>query len=410
MGIVDRRKVTLAGVALATTMAMAAVGSSAASGSSSSIRSSAAAPYVIGNIGTYSGLYASTSEGAQGGIEAWVKYTNAHGGINGHQVKLITKDDQGSASLALTEATELLQDHVIAFVGNESAVEGSWGPYLGTKSSVAVIGQNLATPEPYHNFFPQGTTSDPGFSWGPPKIGKLLGNDKFGAIYCAEVASCGAVADTEKQASGSAGVQFVVSESALGTATNYTAQCLQAKSAGATAIALLLAEPVANEVATSCEGQGYHPQFLQGANAFVNGEVKVPSLDGVAGFVPDFPWFASANAAEQTFQKALKQYEPQYFTSSSPYGYSESAALAWSSAEIFEAAARKLPANGTATAAEVTQALYNLPKNDTFGGLTPPISYSSKTGPQPRVKCLFVIQDKNNAWTELNGAKPLCES
>ena len=71
-------------------------------------------------------------------------------------------------------------------------------------------------------------------------------------------------------------------------------------------------------------------------------------------------------------------------------------------------AAKSLPAPGTATSQEVINALRSLPPNDTFGGLTPPITYS-KSGPNPPVKCFFTIQLRNHAYTQLNGGKTSCQ-
>lgn len=81
--------------------------------------------------------------------------------------------------------------------------------------------------------------------------------------------------------------------------------------------------------------------------------------------------------------------------------------MAWASAEIFETAASKLP-SGQDTSADLLAQLYKLPKGDTFGGLTPPITYSGSGGPQPADKCFFEIQLKNGAYTALHGAKPVC--
>lgn len=86
-----------------------------------------------------------------------------------------------------------------------------------------------------------------------------------------------------------------------------------------------------------------------------------------------------------------------------------SSAQAWAAAEIFKAAAEKLPA-GKATGADLMQALYQLPKNNTFGGLTPPISYANTGGPQPAVKCFFTIQLKDGKYSTLNGGKTTCRS
>lgn len=418
------RKVSLSGIALLTVVAASACSSSskksagtsstttAASQSSGSGSAPSGSPYVIGDIGTYSGPYAASSQGGKDALDAWTKYTNAHGGINGHPIQLIVKDDQASSSLALTEAKELVtQDHVIALVGNLSITEGAWDQYMSTQP-VPVIGDDLATNAPgtYHNFFPEGATQQTEYFYGVPKVASTLGYTKFGAIYCAEGAVCAQIADAQKQQSSAAGVKFLFSTAASATAPSYTAQCLSAKSSGATAVALLLAEPVANNVAKACEQQGYHPQWLQGGNGFTQAEASQPAMNGNAGPVPDFPWFASDNPAEQEFQAAMRQYEPQDFKSgTTSAGYSEGAAQGWASAVIFGAAMEQLSSVAHPTGVDVMQALYKLPKNDTFGGLTPPISYTS-SGPQPPVTCFFTVQIKNGSYSVLNGGKTTCTS
>jgi branched-chain amino acid transport system substrate-binding protein len=409
-----RRFVAPAG---AVAIALLAVACSSGTAATSSTPSSSAAshtklsgtPYVIGNIGTYSGAYASSDIGAHDAIDAWVKYTNAHGGINGHPVKLIQFDDQLNAGLAITDVKEMVQqDHVMAIVGVSSVgTEDAWAPYIAS-GSTPVIGDDLAGDEmgKYKNFFPEGTAVSTGYYYAMPKIADLLGKKKYGAIYCEESVACSQIALSQKAQARAAGVTFAFSESAAAAATSYTAQCLAAKSAGLTAVALLLAGQVAGEVASACEQQGFSPQWLQAANGFTQQETSVSSLSGSAGPLPVFPWFSSANPAMQEFQDAMHTYEPQDFSSGS-YGYSEASAMAWASAEIFEAAAKNLPA-GQDTGADLIAQLYKLPKGDTFGGLTPPITYATTGGPQPPNKCFFEIQLKSGSYIALNGAKPVC--
>jgi branched-chain amino acid transport system substrate-binding protein len=408
-----RRFVAPAGaVAIALLAAACSSGTTASSAPSSSAASHTkltGTPYVIGNIGTYSGAYASSDIGAHDAIDAWVKYTNAHGGINGHPVKLIQFDDQLNAGLALTDVKEMVQqDHVMAIVGVSSVgAEDAWAPYIAS-GSTPVIGDDLAGDEmgKYKNFFPEGTATSTGYYYALPKIADLLGKKKYGAIYCEESVACSQIALSQKAQAKAAGVTFAFSESAAAAATSYTAQCLAAKSAGLTAVALLLAGQVAGEVASACEQQGFSPQWLQAANGFTQQETSVSSLSGSAGPLPVFPWFSSATPAMKEFQDAMHSYEPQDFSSGS-YGYSEASAMAWASAGIFEAAAKNLPA-GQDTGADLIAQLYKLPKGDTFGGLTPPISYASTGGPQPPNKCFFEIQLKSGSYTALNGARPVC--
>jgi branched-chain amino acid transport system substrate-binding protein len=410
---------TITGTAFAVVLGVAACssgGSSASSTPSSTGEASSTGlsgtPYVIGNIGNYSGPYAPDSVGARDGLQAWQDYTNAHGGINGHPVKVIIMDDKTDSSDALTDVKTLIQqDHVLALVGIETVTELGWVPYMA-KQDVALIGDDLAntTTTTYPNFFAEGTTDNVGYYYALPKAAASLGKTSYGAIYCAESTECGQIADNQKAAASAAGVKFVFSQSASATATTYISQCLAAKASGATALSLLLGEAIAQEVAQACEQQGYHPQFLQAANGFTQGEASSAALQGVIGPVPDFPWFASSTTAERAFQSAMRTYEPQDFKSAGTYGYSEGTALAWASAQIFAAAAKSLPAPGTATSADVLKALRGLPKNDTFGGLTPPLTYSASGGANPAVTCFFMIKLDNDAYSQLNNGATTCQT
>ena len=367
--------------------------------------------YLIGNVGTFSGAYASSNVGAKVAMDAWVKYVNAHGGINGRPVKLIQKDDQLNAALALSQVKQLVeQDHVMAIVGVSSIVEDSWASYIAS-GTTPVIGDDLAKDvmEAHKNFFPQGATRTTGYFYGMPKVAALQGKKKYGAIYCAESTACSQIVDSQKQQAEAAGVSFVWSGSAKAAATSYAAQCLAAKASGADAVGLLLNSQVAGRVAAACAQQGFHPQWLQAANGFSQQEESISALDGVVGPVPVFPWFASDTPAMKTFQDALRTYQPGALESSNSNGYSGATAQAWAAAEIFRAAAEKLPA-GHDSGVDLMAQLYKLPKDNTFGGLTPPISYANTGGPQPAVSCFFMIQLKNGKYEALNGGKTTCKS
>lgn len=397
------RNAVISGIALATVASCMVLGGTA---NGATLKS----PYVVGDIGTYSGPSASNSIGGRDALNAWAKYTNARGGINGHAIKVISMDDQGTGSVGLTEAKELVQDHVIALVGNIGITEDAWDTYM-SHQPIPVIGDALDTnaTTTYKNFFPEGTTQSSNYFYGVPKVASVLGKKKYAVIYCAEVSSCLQIADSQKHESAAAGVSYIYSTAASATATSYIAPCLAAKNSGADAVALLLAEQTAALVAAACEQQGFKPQWLQSSTGFTSAEASVRALNGTAGPVNDFPWFASDNAAERTFQEAMRKYEPQDFTSSGSGGYSESAALAWSAATIFGAAAAKLPASGVPTGAQLMQKLYELPKGDTFGGLTPPITYVADRA-QPQVKCFFGIQLKDHSYTVVKDGKYICQS
>lgn len=366
-------------------------------------------PYVIGTVGTYSGSYAASNIGAKEAMEAWVAYTNDHGGINNHPIQLISKDDQLNAASALSQVKELVeQDHVMAIVGVSSNVEDAWMSYVAG-GNTPVIGDNLAkdTMAKLKNFFPQGTTRDAGYFRAMPKLAASQGKTKYAAIYCAESTACSQIAENQKQQAPSVGASYVYSASAKATDTDYTAQCLAARESGADAVGLMLSSEVAGRVATACAQQGFRPQWLLAANGFSEQQASTAALDGVMGPVPVFPWFSSEGDAQTKFQNAMKKYKGAEVNDPKSHVYSGAASQAWASAEIFRAAAEKLP-EGTGTSQDLLKQLYNLPKDNTFGGLTPPITYGDTGGPQAEVRCFYSIQLKSRKFTTLNDGKTTC--
>ena len=83
------------------------------------------ATWVIGNIGTYSGINDSNFVGGAQTLEAWALYTNAHGGLDGgHHIKVISMDDAGNATTSENDVKQLVADHVLAQRQRVGAVVG----------------------------------------------------------------------------------------------------------------------------------------------------------------------------------------------------------------------------------------------------------------------------------------------
>jgi branched-chain amino acid transport system substrate-binding protein len=147
------------GVILVVTALLAVVLAACSSSSSSSdatagstkAGSSAAptgAPYVFGTDSTDSSQSLSLA-GAADGFQAWADYTNAHGGILGHPVKIIRCNDQGTPDGNTACARQLIQNpSVLAVAGSESPVIAAAGePLLAAAGLPYVCGNPLAPPE-----------------------------------------------------------------------------------------------------------------------------------------------------------------------------------------------------------------------------------------------------------------------
>ena len=90
-----------------------------------------ASTITIGNITAINGALGPYAFGVTlPGLQAWVNATNARGGINGRKIVLKTCDDSADGQQNLSCTTKLVtQDHVFAFVGNNSDACASSAKY-----------------------------------------------------------------------------------------------------------------------------------------------------------------------------------------------------------------------------------------------------------------------------------------
>ena len=99
----------------------------------------------IGAVEPLSGPNAVYGENAFG-TEAYIDYVNAHGGVNGWKLRLITLDDQYEPTLAVSGAKELVDsDHVFSLVGVGGTPPGQAILPYAVQSGVPDIGMSMDT-------------------------------------------------------------------------------------------------------------------------------------------------------------------------------------------------------------------------------------------------------------------------
>jgi branched-chain amino acid transport system substrate-binding protein len=99
----------------------------------------------------------------------------------------------------------------------------------------------------------------------------------------------------------------------------------------------------------------------------------------------------------------MKQYDPAALGGS---GSIEAATEAWASATVMGAAARAAHFGSTPSPQEMIAGL-NTIKNDTFGGLTPPLTYANGANLQVPT-CAYELKIVRGQYQLLNGGKPAC--
>ena len=365
------------------------------------------APIPLGSVGSYTEPGTATGLPGEAPIKAWADWVNAHGGINGHPVKLFVMDDQGNQAVAVSDVEQLVQqDHVIAFVSEQdgSLVSG-YQSYLDAQK-IPVLGGNVYEPSPWDNdpmFYPQGTTLVNGLEAGTT-YAKKEGYKKFGSLACAEAAQCAQGNAALKSLATSAGLTYAYGAVASSTAPDYTANCLAAQQAGVQILELLI--PTASEgtkIAEDCARQNYHPAWIIPGEAIGPGYLTTSSFNHTFSGAVTQPWFSKAPVMAN-FDAAMKKYTKiNLNTVEEPLLATD----AWASGLMLQEAVKLSGTTGLPTSADILAGLAKF-DNQTLGGFGSPTTF---TDPTNKVgACFYVVQIKNQKFVEGNNDKYLCNA
>lgn len=116
-GLAPTRAISAVAITALAMAGIAACGSSSSGGGSGGGGGNNSGTYKIGSTSDLSGELAFEGGGLRDGINAWVKYTNSHGGINGHRIDYTPLDDTSNPTTGLANAKQLASDGVSAILG-----------------------------------------------------------------------------------------------------------------------------------------------------------------------------------------------------------------------------------------------------------------------------------------------------
>jgi branched-chain amino acid transport system substrate-binding protein len=353
-------------------------------------------PLLIGWLGT------ETSASSAGEVsltpdtlKAWEYWTNSHGGIAGHPVKIVFEpDDKGDPAQALTDATDLINNQkVIAIVGESSTSEGTWAS-LALAQRVPVIGSTDTTALEFTNpmFYSVGATVLTDL-WGEMRAAKEAGVKKVGVLLCTEDPACAEAQPAFRTAATENGLDMVYDALASDTQVSYTAECLAAKEAGVQALAAYVNDVV---LSRDCVRQGFHALWVQAGN---EGEDQIKQVSAFGNTVgASYIWNCNGPEYPQTaaFNEAMSKYEPRYDKGTVLYQeYGAGDCKAWAAGMAF---AKAVENAGVAPTAQVTRddVIRGLSKfhDETLDGYLPKISYSDGTKPNPQETCDYLYKYK----------------
>jgi branched-chain amino acid transport system substrate-binding protein len=387
--------------ASATASAPASAPASSSSGATPTATAAAASgsPVTIGVVCSCSGPFGTTVSQAYTVVQDWAKSVNAAGGLNGHPVTLMEKDNGSVPGSALTDAQAVIAAKPAAIIDLD-ILDEVWQK-AASSANIPVIGGNFSV-EAYFtdpNWYPSGQTND-SITYSVAAVAKQAGATNLADFYCAESAQCQASVPLIKAAGQSVGVPVVYSASISATAPNYTAQCLAAKQAGVKAIFIGDSIVVIDRVASDCNQQGYDPIFVTEGTGFQNLALTVPGLkNNLWSSYPVLPFFSSAPSIT-AMNAVLAKYSPGLTSNNNIW--SEFAVQGWTAGLLLAQAVKN---SGVASSAPITPSVVTsgLDKvsNETLGGISPALTFTAGK-PHP-VDCWFTGRVQNGVASQVGG-------
>jgi branched-chain amino acid transport system substrate-binding protein len=370
-----------------------AAASCSSSKSATTASSGGSSPIKVGLICSCSGVpgFSQFAVPTEQSFQAWVQSTNASGGIAGHQVQLIYKDDTTNPSTSATDAQSLLSDGVVAII-DATTIDASWSK-AAIAAKVPVVGGDSinATFDTSPDFYAEGQTNATTLD-GIVAAAKAGGAKNIGILYAAEAPSAAAAAPLLKTAGAAAGIPEIYSAAISASAPNYTAQCIAAKQDGVTSLFIGDVASVADSVATDCARQGYNPIYVTEGAGFSMVQATSPAISkNLWTEYPDIPFWVNEPAVK-AFNSAIDKYFPGVRENNSVFN--EDGFMGWVSGVLLAGGlkAGDLTKNEAPSAAELAKGLAAL-RNDTLSGLAPPLTFTA--GQVNHQNCFFVGHVQN---------------
>jgi branched-chain amino acid transport system substrate-binding protein len=371
-------------------------------------------PIVIGYISNLTGVASSTFTDGAAGAQAIIDAQNAAGGVNGHPLQLVVKDDQSNPTLDGTASQELVSAGASVVI-EYSAFGFTGAPYF-QKAGIPVVGSGFDGPEwieaPYTNMFswaaPSASVNGTDYAYG--YYGQFLKDLKvksFGGLgYGVSPSSTNSIFEAEASAN-KAGVKTCYTNNSVPFgSTDFTTDVLQIKSSncGAVAGSFVAASDLALGNALKQGGlskvvglffTGYDAAATQGANAAqFNGDYVSSAVN-----------FSPPNAAGSALLATLRKYDKSYTGGIPDFGLLGSAV----SAQLAIYGLKRAGSNPTP--ASFISAMHKVTSWNDNGLL--PTSYgfanAGSTGIYPKTVCQYFEHLQGKTWTEVTG-KPICGS
>lgn len=301
------RKFVIAAAGVVMALGATACGSSSkSSGSTSSGSSSSSGAYQVGFDSSLSGAYAANGTGERNGFNAEISYVNAHGGVNGHQVKSTVLDDAADVSTAAANETQLIAQHqVSAVAGGLLSNACGAAANIATAEKVPLICSAVATNliQPVHPYVYSARNLQQAEGGPMVQFGKTLttaAKPKVAIIVYGSAASSGLQTSLEQKIK-AVGWDLVANINVPLTQSDVSAQASQIAAAHPDLVMGSLYDPLAVSFMRSLEAQHLNAPFLNYDGATLTGSLS-PLKD------PNYYMISSVTLTGQGSGAGLAQY------------------------------------------------------------------------------------------------------
>ena len=370
-----------------------------------SAASAKGSPIVIGTICTCSGPSGADIAGVKTIVTSWVKWKNANGGVNGHPVKVVFKDDKGDATASAAAARALVSAKVKAIVGNFSLQEGTWLK-IAHDAGIPVIGTSDQSPVEASdaNVFPLGSNNITTL-YHVVKNASDDGNKKLSMMYCTEVPTCGQlkpIIDAFTKTLGT-GIKVVSEATISASQPSYSANCLSGKNAGGNAAILIAPAVTNNRLIPQCTQQGWKPTQYGANGSLAHKDVSIYKGGvKVALSLPSISVDDRSTPGMKLFASILTKYAPKLQGTAQ---YNDSLSMPFASLQLFAKVGDQSKLKPTSTTGQVKSALYRA-NGQTLGGLVAPLKFTRGKGTDN--SCAFISRFNGKKWVA--NPKPSCLS
>lgn len=352
----------------------------------------------IGEITTTSGPVPGLFQDSNDGLDAYVAYVNANGGIAGHQLKVIHVDDAFDCN-TYTQALQRLSTQVFAMVGTFTLEDTCGQALLKANPNLIDIEGEVLYPGLYNGFpnvfsptpLPPGYATT-GYQWIKDKFPNDIAHTATLIPGAAE-----ANGKQEDLTAESIGYKYVYSRVTGPIETNFTSDILRMKSLGVKIVDLGVVNVGldANFIQQAAQ-QNFHPDAIIGASGYDAHLLKLLGNPHIADNLFYAPLAYSLYLGEDratvpgvnTFLTWLDKTHPG--ESASIFSVSS-----WGSGMLFTEGLSK--AGAQVTQASTIQALNGITSFDS-GGLTASFNPGQRLG----AHCMVIAGIQNGKWTRID--------